>query len=86
MPNQYHIAENLRDYELPVDLRDLVNTVISGIMTLATRAANSNTDSNSVGGTSLTPNLRTFPVAFYSRRANASYMLLHVYELLMEVG
>ncbi len=51
MRNQYHMAENLRDYELPVDLQDLVNTVINGIMALATRAANSNSDSNSLGGT-----------------------------------
>ncbi len=50
MRNQYHMAENLRDYELPVDLQDLVNTVINGIMALATRAANSNSDSNSLGG------------------------------------
>ena len=51
MLNQYHIAENLRYYELPVDLQDLVNTGISGIMALTTRTAKSNGDSNSFGGT-----------------------------------
>ena len=52
MQNQYHMAENLRDYELPVDLHDLGNTAINGIMALATRAANSNRCSNSLGGAS----------------------------------
>ena len=37
---------------LPPDLRELVDTIISGVITLASRL-NSNSDSNSLGGTSL---------------------------------
>ena len=44
--------ENLRNYELPVDVQDLVNTIISGIVALAARAGNSNRGSNYLGGTS----------------------------------
>ena len=61
MPNQYHMTENLRDYKLPVDLQGLVNTVISGIMALATRAANSNSDSNSLGGILILPSEGEMP-------------------------
>ena len=34
MLKQYHIAENLLNYELPADMQDLVTTIISGIMAL----------------------------------------------------
>jgi len=50
MLKQSHLAENTRYHGLPADLQDLVDTLISGIMALATRAANSNSDSNSLGG------------------------------------
>ena len=50
MLDQYYIAEKLRNCELPADTQDLVITIIDGIMALAARAANSNSDSNSLGG------------------------------------
>ncbi len=50
MLDQYYVAERLRNCELPADIQDLVNTVINGAMSLAARAANSNSDSNSLGG------------------------------------
>ncbi len=36
---------------LPPELRELVDTIINGVVALASRA-NSNSDSNSLGGTS----------------------------------
>jgi len=50
MLKQYHKVENIRSNELPNDIQNLVNTLVSGIMALATRVANSNSDSNSLGG------------------------------------
>ncbi len=55
MLDQYYIAEKLRNCELPADTQDLVITIIDGIMALAARAANSNSDSNSLGGTNFLP-------------------------------
>ena len=37
---------------LPPELQELVNTIITGVVALASRT-NSNSDSNSLGGTSL---------------------------------
>ncbi len=50
MLDQSYISEKLRDCELPDDTQDLVITIINGIMALAARATNSNSDSNSLGG------------------------------------
>ncbi len=51
MVNIYDLTQNRRNLGIPDDIQDLVNSIVSGIMTLAARAANSNSDSNSLGGT-----------------------------------
>jgi len=61
MLDQYYIAEKLRNCELPADTQDLVITIIDGIMALAARAANSNSDSNSLGGILIHPLEREMP-------------------------
>ena len=63
MVNQYDLTEQIRNLQVPPDIQDLLNSIINGIMILAARAANSNSDSNSLGGTSL-PSFRIFPSAF----------------------
>ena len=65
MLDQYYIVEKLRNCELPADTQDLVITIIDGIMALAARAANSNSDSNSLGGTNYLSWLRICPLVFY---------------------
>jgi hypothetical protein len=50
MVNQHDLMENMRNLQVPDDVRDLVNGIVSGIIALAVRAANSNSDSNSLGG------------------------------------
>ena len=50
MLDQSYISRKIRECELPADIQDLVITLIDGIMALAVRAANSNSDSNSLGG------------------------------------
>ena len=50
MVNIYDVTGNRRNPGIPDDIQDLVNSIVSGIMALAARAANSNSDSNSLGG------------------------------------
>jgi len=56
MVNQYDLAEKFRNLQVPPDIQDLLNSIINGIIILAARAANSNSDSNSLGGTLYIPN------------------------------
>jgi len=44
MENQHDVTEKMRNLQVPDDIQDLVNGIVSGIMTLAARAANSNSD------------------------------------------
>ena len=65
MLNQYEVTENTRNLQIPDDTQDLVNGIICGITALAARAANSNGDSNSPGGTNLLLSLtQNFPLSF----------------------
>jgi len=48
--NQYHTPTNLENGNLPDDIQALVNTIVNNVIVLATRMANSNSDSNSLGG------------------------------------
>ena len=50
MVNQYDLTEKLRNLKIPPDIQDLLNSIINGIIILATRVANSNRYSNSLGG------------------------------------
>lgn len=50
MVNQHDVTENMRNLQVPDDIQDLVSGIVSGIMALAARAANSNRCSNSLGG------------------------------------
>ena len=52
MVNQRDLAEGMRSLRLPDDIQGLVNTIIGAAMALAARAADSNSDSNSLGGRS----------------------------------
>jgi hypothetical protein len=45
MVNHHDVMENMRNLQVPDDPRDLVNSMVSGLMALAARAANSNSDS-----------------------------------------
>ncbi len=54
MVNTYDVRENRRNPGIPDDIQDLVNSIVGGIMALAARATNSNSDSNSPGGTPIT--------------------------------
>ena len=51
MLNHYCEIRNPERCELPADIQNMVSNLISGIMALAARATNSNSDSNSLGGT-----------------------------------
>ena len=51
MLDKYEVTENTRNLRVPDDIQDLVNGIICGIVALAARAVNSNSDSNSLGGT-----------------------------------
>lgn len=65
MLNQYEVTENMRNLQVPDDIQDLANGIICGIVALAARAANSNSDSNSPGGTNLLLSLtQNFPLSF----------------------
>ncbi|MFC2070363.1 hypothetical protein ACFLTB_04235 [Chloroflexota bacterium] len=46
MRNRYDIIESLSDLQIPEDVKDQINNIISGIITLAVRASDSNSDSN----------------------------------------
>ena len=37
--------------QMPADIEQLIDTIISGVLALAAAATNSNSDSNSLGGT-----------------------------------
>ena len=50
MVNRRNTMEEMRNFGISEDIQDLVNGIISGIMSLAVRATNSNRDSNSLGG------------------------------------
>ncbi len=45
MVNRRSITEEMRNLQIPDDIQNLVNGIISGIMSLAAQAANSNRDS-----------------------------------------
>ena len=44
MVNQHDITETMRNLQVPDDIQELVNGIVSGIIALAARAANSNSD------------------------------------------
>lgn len=44
MVNQHDITETMRNLQVPDGIRDLVNGIVSGIIELAARAENSNSD------------------------------------------
>lgn len=50
MPDRHDVTQNYQSSKLPDDVKDPVNTIISGIMALATKASNSNRDLDSSGG------------------------------------
>ena len=52
MVDQYDVSENMGDCHIPADIQERVNSIVSGSMTLAVRAANLNHDSNLLEGTS----------------------------------
>ncbi len=46
MKNQRDTTESLSDLQIPEDVKDQINSLSRGIITLAVRASNSNSESN----------------------------------------
>ena len=55
MPDRHGVTQNYQSSKLPDDVKDPVNTIISGIMALATKASNWNRDLDSSGSSLIFP-------------------------------